>query len=249
MPQDTKKRDCHKIRGPYHLKKDLRKSWNYTWQFLKRQRWTILISFLAVVLIGLFIHPHDEDLLAVIQARGKGWNHGLQDFASQVNFWCDFGQLNVICFLGIWIFGYLRRLRWVQRLAFASFMAAVLAGITCNALRLTTGRPRPYVDVMDGFYWLPGTTKGWDYHSFPSGHTSTAFGTSVPVATAGGIYAAPALLIGGSVGWARMYKNKHYPTDVLIGAYFGIVFGIASGWQLHRVRRRLTRRRRSLANR
>lgn len=63
--------------------------------------------------------------------------------------------------------------------------------------------------------------------SFPSGHTSSAF------AAAGAILlnkkwkvGIPALLLAAVIGFSRNYLLVHYPTDVLFGAVFGLLYAV-----------------------
>lgn len=229
---------------PLNLRKDWRMTCIATRNFLNHNKWICLISLLCVIAISIFVvQPSERQWLDWIRGTHLRWNQNRHDLASNISHWGDFAQFNLILFGSLWLFGYLRSARWFQRLAFASLVAAILAGLTCNVFRLTIGRPRPNAGLQDGFYGIAGTIKGWDYHSFPSGHTSTAFGSGIPVAVASP-WGTPALLMSGGVAWARMYKNKHFPTDVLIGAYLGIVFGLATGWRLRQVRLRLRRRKR-----
>ncbi len=87
---------------------------------------------------------------------------------------------------------------------------------------------RPFV-VGLGKQWLPHATT----HSFPSAHSSVAFGLAAAVVlttkrvswTVCAFYAA--LLI----AWSRVYLGLHYPSDVLAGA----LVGAASGWLVCRV--------------
>jgi len=61
-------------------------------------------------------------------------------------------------------------------------------------------------------------------HSFPSGHTSAAFqGASFIHLRYGAIYAVPAYAGAAFVGFSRVYADKHYVSDVVVGAGIGFV--------------------------
>ena len=86
------------------------------------------------------------------------------------------------------------------------------------AIKQLVKRPRPFItDVHFTPVYRPGA------YSFPSGHTSSSFGTTVALAR---IYPkwyviAPAMLWSTGVGYSRMYLGVHYPTDVGAGAILG----------------------------
>lgn len=242
--QPPEKRAKLGLRKPLGIAKDFKVVWRDTARFLNRHRWRYVSSLALLAGVCLIlINPMDQELLWIIQGSERSELAIL--VAGKVATWGDFLILNVGGVLAIWSIGYVARSRWIQRVAVAAFLGAVLAGLACNALRLTTARPRPYVEAEDRFHGVAGAIRGYGYHSFPSGHTSTAFGSGVPVAVAGGIWAAPAVLVSASVGWSRLHRNRHYPTDVLVGAYFGSAFGLAASWRLAQIRRRLKRMKRS----
>ena len=61
-------------------------------------------------------------------------------------------------------------------------------------------------------------------HSFPSGHTSTAFsGASFLQRRYGWKYGIPAYAAASFVGWSRIESDNHYLKDVLAGAAIGII--------------------------
>lgn len=235
-------------RIPVNFRKDYRKTWNDTRDFLNGNRWKCLGSLLTVLLLSVFlVNPFDRTLLEEIRGDSAGEEHRL--LASRIGRWGDFLQFNLAGSTILWCAGYLLASRWLQRLAHVALFAAILAGATCNVFRFTVGRPRPHAKEADGVYGIPGTLSGWRFHGFPSGHTSTAFGSAVPLAAVAGPWAAPAVGFAGLVGWSRLYSHKHYPSDVLVGAAIGTIFGMASGWRLRKARLRLLRRRRDRARR
>lgn len=227
---------------PLNLRKDYRKVWLEAQKFLNRNSRKCLIAVILLLVVGIFlVHPNDQRLLQTI--RGEERDPVMGKIAGEIGHWGDFLQFNLGITISIWLFGYVFRSRWWQRLACASLLAAILAGVTVNLLRFSTGRPRPKAQVVDGFYGFPGTFKGWNYHSFPSGHTSTAFGSGVPIYVAAGPWSAPVVVFSGSVAWARMYDNQHYPMDVLFGGFSGCLYGLACAWHLRAIRKRTRRRK------
>ncbi len=85
----------------------------------------------------------------------------------------------------------------------------VLSTATVFGLKSTINRQRP-----------SGDFPRWD-SSFPSGHTATAFATSVIYAHHYPKLTIPLLLYSSLVGFSRVYTEEHYPTDVLAGMALG----------------------------
>jgi undecaprenyl-diphosphatase len=78
-------------------------------------------------------------------------------------------------------------------------------------------------------------------HSFPSGHTATAFAGATAL-SALAPRAAPAFyLLAAAIAYSRLYVGVHFPLDVLGGALIGIATALLL---LAAVRRRSTRWRR-----
>ena len=61
-------------------------------------------------------------------------------------------------------------------------------------------------------------------HSFPSGHTASAFmGAEFIRKEYGWLWGAPAYAAAGYVGWSRVASHNHWPRDVYAGAAVGIL--------------------------
>ena len=132
------------------------------------------------------------------------------------------------------------RLSHVQRLAEVGLHgteALLVGSLVADGLKLTFGRARPFVDTTgpnpDDWQLLRGF-KGGDYQSFPSGHSVAAFAAAAAVSSetsrwwpALTYYAIGPVLYAGAaaVGVSRMYNNRHWASDVILGAAIGTFAG------------------------
>lgn len=94
------------------------------------------------------------------------------------------------------------------------------------ALKNLIRRPRPYA-ALPGVRARERSHQGddvFDPHSFPSGHTSTAFSiaTSLSLSYPEWYVIAPAAAWAGGMGLTRVWHGVHYPSDVLAGAALGV---------------------------
>ena len=120
--------------------------------------------------------------------------------------------------------------------------AAVLAGAFDQGIKFAFGRERPFVHALDESQ-KPLTARPGDNNvSFYSGHTS--FTTAIAVATgmcaslrgekdAWAVWATGLPLALGT-GYLRIAADKHYASDVLLGALMGAIFGAGVPYLLHR---------------
>lgn len=115
------------------------------------------------------------------------------------------------------------------------FGTAMIIGLAIGALftnlflKIVIARPRPYADESSIFYtlWqLMGQHMESD-KSFPSGHTTAAFASMVPLFWLGRKrYSWLALVFAALMGISRIYLVVHFPSDVLGGLIVGLVAGI-----------------------
>ena len=102
--------------------------------------------------------------------------------------------------------------------ALEAFVESGLLGI---AIKCATGRARP-PDRGNPYNFNPS----FGDNSFPSGHTTVAFATAAVI---GGAYDCRILTypVAALVGLGRIYKEKHWASDVFFGALLGAVIGEA----------------------
>ena len=109
---------------------------------------------------------------------------------------------------GTYLFGRATGHDRIARLGNDLIRAQILSQSVVHAAKLATQRDRPV---------------GSNTHSFPSGHTATAFATAAVVQRHFGWTAGiPAYAFAGYVGASRMAANGHYLSDVILGAGVGI---------------------------
>lgn len=89
--------------------------------------------------------------------------------------------------------------------------AQIVSQVLVQAVKYTVQRERP---------------DGSDNHSFPSGHSASAFATGTVLQRHFGWKGAvPGYAFGAYIALSRMSENKHHLSDVIMGAGFGLAAG------------------------
>jgi len=109
-----------------------------------------------------------------------------------------------------------------------------LSGGVVALTKLSTDRPRPpeYCRSMGIVIHVPCEVP--IDRSFPSGHTSTAFGTAMYLSMVYPSLTPILMALAYFVGLSRIALGVHYPSDVLVGALLGILFSVI----IFRIKRR-----------
>ncbi len=171
-------------------------------------RWTsgklYRMTFAGVPLIvgGLIVKSEDDHFRSLR-------NDYLPQFRNHADDFLQYAPAALM--LGLKAAGVKGRSSWGRMLVSDAFSAVVMA-TAVNTLKRTTRVMRP---------------DGSDNHSFPSGHTATAFMTATMLTKEYG-RKSPWIGIGAytaatATGLMRMANNKHWLSDVLTGAGIGIL--------------------------
>lgn len=126
------------------------------------------------------------------------------------------------------------------------------ASATSTIVRGILGRSRPFVTADSNAHdYAPGKGFGeLQYRSYPSIHAATAFAAAAALTAETARHSRRAAWVVGSAsyslatlpGLARMYKDKHWASDVFMGAALGAVSGWATvRYHHHRPGNRLDR--------
>lgn len=110
----------------------------------------------------------------------------------------------------------------LQTTAWQSFQSLAITAITTEGVKHLTGRARPNTGE-NPFTFSPFPGSDGSYKSLPSGHAAMAFAAFTPFAEnySRWLYVVPV-----SVAFGRVYQNKHWLSDVVVGSSIGFV----SGW-------------------
>lgn len=123
-------------------------------------------------------------------------------------------------------YGMIARDTSAKKIAIELFQAGLYSELVTGLLKTVVGRARPYMNEGPSSFH-PFTFFNPDYNSFPSGHSTSAFALSTVLSrhahsTALKIIAyTPAAL----TLFSRIYQDKHWVSDELIGAAIGYFVG------------------------
>ncbi|CAN5584563.1 hypothetical protein BH10BAC4_BH10BAC4_03280 [soil metagenome] len=124
------------------------------------------------------------------------------------------------------LYGLIARDTVAKKIAIELFQAGLYSAALTEALKVIVGRARPYTNEGHGSFH-PFTFLNVDYNSFPSGHSTSAFALSTVLsrhAKSVGLKIL-AYLPAGLTLFSRIYQDKHWISDELIGAAIGYFVG------------------------
>ncbi len=129
----------------------------------------------------------------------------------------------VAAFAGFIFFRFIKRNEILANAAVFLFIAVALSGLANDLIKVLVGRSRPGLLFTQGIYGFKPLTHQYYYASFPSGHANTiaalCYGLSVVTARFKYIW----LIIALAVMASRVIVGAHFPSDVIFGAYLGVV--------------------------
>ena len=138
---------------------------------------------------------------------------------------------------GAYFLGLEKHSRPIAALGMHTGEAIVLGGVLAEGLQMTIGRSRPQRDINDprDFRFGKGFSND-DYTSLPSAHVTVAFAAATAASRevrrswpGAARYVTPIGYTAATlVGFSRMYKNKHWASDVVgaagLGTYSAVLF-------------------------
>lgn len=147
--------------------------------------------------------------------------------------------------LALWGIGRLARVPALADVGFHASEAVAAGSVAAQLIRGPLGRSRPYAsnysDQYD-FHWFQGFGN-FKYRAYPSIHTVAAFGVATVYTLetkrraphAVWIVAPIAYTLAAAPGISRLYQGQHWASDVLAGAFLGVLAGAKVVRYNHRV--------------
>ncbi len=192
-------------------------------------------AFLAagVTAATLLVRPLDEHYARRLQDSSTQANAKLRKLAEVVRTTATPGS--VIIGVSMYAVGRLAKVDRMAQLGLHGTEALFVGELAAGAIKGVVGRQRPSVEPQNAhsYQFLRGFESD-DYRSFPSGHTVAAFAAAAAVTseTAGwwpeSRWVIGPVLYGGAAlaGVSRMYNNRHWASDVIVGAGIGTFAGL-----------------------
>jgi undecaprenyl-diphosphatase len=120
----------------------------------------------------------------------------------------------------------LRLCAWIETASFG-FLAIAGSGLIATIAKQLIGRARPTQFAEFGPYHFDLMRFGYDYASFPSGHSTTVGALCCAVALLWPRLTGPMIIAAIWLGSTRMILGVHYPSDVFAGLAFGAWYSYA----------------------
>jgi membrane-associated phospholipid phosphatase len=188
----------------------------------------------AFALTTVALYPADRALAREIQRDPLQDNHLLTESADFFDFMGTKGSV----YIGVSMYavGRVARVERMADLGLHGTEALYLAQTLVKLVKGLAGRARPQLDIDDPRSFKLGRGFGDEdvYRAFPSGHAGMAFAAAAAVTSETSKwwpkstwYIGPVMYGGAAlVAISRMYDNKHWASDIVMGAAIGTFSGL-----------------------
>ena len=198
--------------------------------FTARDLWVAGGFALATVAL----YPADRSLARSIRREPLQNNHFLNESADVFDFMGTKGSVYIGT--SMYVVGRLAGIERLADLGLHGTESLFLAQALVKLVKGLAGSARPQVNIEDprSFKLGRGFNDRDNYRSFPSGHAGMAFAAAAAVTSETSMwwpkstwYIAP-IMYGGAmlVAISRMYDNRHWASDVVMGAAIGTFSGL-----------------------
>jgi membrane-associated phospholipid phosphatase len=188
----------------------------------------------SVVVATLLARPFDDRMAARLQDSSAQASRRIQGMATFVRTVATPGSY--VIGGSMYVVGRLSKNERLADLGWHGSEALIVGELLAGVIKGTAGRQRPSVLPRNSndYQLFRGFFQGDHFRSFPSGHATSAFAAAAAVSSETSRWwpetrwiIGPILFTGATLtGVSRMYNNRHWASDVLIGAGVGTFAGL-----------------------
>lgn len=183
---------------------------------LYKIRW-FFVPYLVVLAVCFLVKLTftREEIYFAINSHNYAWGDVIAPFLTDLGN----GWTTVALAAALLLFSYAR--------AFLMAVVYAITSITAQIIKHIFDAPRPilyFKGQLSHIHFVKGIDM-LSFHSFPSGHTVTAFSTTLLITywCRNRLWGLPLLLVATVVGYSRMYLSEHFFEDVTAGSTIGVV--------------------------
>ncbi|MBF5058846.1 phosphatase PAP2 family protein [Candidatus Neptunochlamydia vexilliferae] len=177
-------------------------------------RKALFFVFLALIAY-FFVDPH-------FLALTDGWRPLMKTFTLLI-----FPPLHLALWGGLFLYMGLRKKKWSLPLFKITMAQGMVAGCV-RIIKILVGRARPDIFIKKGIYGFYGFNWSSHYHSFPSGHSATAFALATSLSLLFPRFSLRFFTLALLFSLSRFLLFKHYLSDILGAAALGVVVASAT---------------------
>ena len=183
------------------------------------------IGFGGVVVGGTVLYIYDAQIRNFFQAHRTTATDNISKYGFEP--WGS-GYYTLPLLGGFYLYGLSANNTKARQVAMAGTQAFIMGGISVEVLKAVFGRRRPYQDIPPNPRVWTGPFGALSYNSMPSGHTTVAFSVATVFAS---VYKDKPWVgvlsygIATGVALSRLNDDKHWASDVFIGAALGFAVG------------------------
>ncbi len=183
------------------------------------------IGFGGVVVGGTVLYIYDAQIRNFFQAYRTTATDNISKYGFEP--WGS-GYYTLPLLGGFYLYGLSANNTKARQVAMAGTQAFIMGGLSVEVLKVLFGRHRPYQDIPPNPRVWTGPCGALSYNSMPSGHTTVAFSVATVFAS---VYKNKPWVgvlsygIATGVALSRLNDDKHWASDVFIGAALGFAVG------------------------
>ena len=184
------------------------------------------LGFTGVTLISALVYSQDAGIQKVFQ---KNRSHGGDQFSKYALEPWGSGTYSMGLMAAFYLEGLINKNDRSKKTALTGLKTYLITGLFARIPKYALQRHRPYQDNPPEPHKWQGPLHGISsFTSFPSGHAVSVFAVATIVSSEYTDHWAVPLVsytLAGVVSLSRLYDNKHWASDALVGAAFGYAMG------------------------